>query len=579
MTSVVIPNSVTSIGREAFYGCSGLTSVTIPSSVTSIGSEAFYGCSGLTSVNVSWQIPIPDEYGNIFDSETYASATLDIPENTMLDYILSYWSMFENISIDGKATKLFTDNGFRYRLIDNDTHDAILINGDYGAMTEANIPERITDDSDPAHPVRYYIKGIGPKAFYGCQKLKTVTFSSRSLLSVIGIDAFYNCWYLISVNIPNTVTRIGEGAFEACATLETVIIPNSVTYIGDAAFSYCKSLKTVVIPNSVTVLGDVVFADCESLTSISIPNSVTSIGYGTFESTGLTSVTIPNSVTIIGGGAFGSCKGLTSLTIGNSVTSIGSTAFHYCSGLAKVIIPPSVETIGDYAFHRASNLDTIIMGHKVKTIGENAFNGTPAKDIYITAQTPPSAPGTTFSTYSGKLWLQDPGDKSVLDAYYDAFTCFDRFGSYPMVVATSVVGSAQHVTGAPGSTIQLTAKVMPENASLPYIFWRSTNPKVAIVDTNGLVTIVGGDEDESGSIIAETLYADGPIYEVAVNVDSAGIDEVISDSAVDGNNTIDYDAPYEVYSINGVYLGDSLDNLMCGFYIVRQGNVVKKITL
>ena len=52
LTSVIIPNSVTSIGNEAFSGCSGLTSVSIPNSVTSIGIYAFYGCSGLTSVTI-----------------------------------------------------------------------------------------------------------------------------------------------------------------------------------------------------------------------------------------------------------------------------------------------------------------------------------------------------------------------------------------------------------------------------------------------------------------------------------------------------------------------------------------------
>ena len=189
-------------------------------------------------------------------------------------------------------------------------------------------------------------------------------------VTTIGVEAFYNCSYLTSIEIPNSVTTIGERAFSYCTGLTSIEIPNSVTTIGVEAFRNCGSLtsivvaedntiydsredcnaiietatntlirgcKNTVIPNSVTTIGERAFDNCRYLTSIEIPNSVTTIGNRAFECcTSLTSITIPNSVTTIGGWAFFSCYGLTSVTIGNSVTTIGLDAFYRCTGLTSI---------------------------------------------------------------------------------------------------------------------------------------------------------------------------------------------------------------------------------------------------
>ena len=145
----------------------------------------------------------------------------------------------------------------------------------------------------------------------------------------IGGYAFYNCYGLTSVTIPNSMTSIGSSAFNGCSGLTSVTIPNSVTSIGSSAFMNCTNLTSVTIPNSVTSIGDCVFYYCSRLTSVTIPNSVTSIGdYAFYYCSRLTSVTIPNSVTSIGGYAFYECYGLTSVTIGSGVTSIGYYAFN-----------------------------------------------------------------------------------------------------------------------------------------------------------------------------------------------------------------------------------------------------------
>ena len=128
-----------------------------------------------------------------------------------------------------------------------------------------------------------------------------------------------------------TVTSIGKSAFYGCYRLTAIEIPNSVTSIGSSAFSGCSGLTAVEIPNSVTSIGSSAFSECSGLTAVEIPSSVTSIGYSAFEDCyRLTAIEIPNSVTSIGSSAFEDCYRLTAIEIPNSVTSIGSYAFSYC---------------------------------------------------------------------------------------------------------------------------------------------------------------------------------------------------------------------------------------------------------
>ena len=240
-------------------------------------------------------------------------------------------------------------NGIYYNLISKG-NIAEVTNGDNKYEGDIKIPSSIN-----VNEVEYTVKSIG----YG---------------------SFNSCYELISVTIPNSVTRIGDYAFSDCSDLSSVIIPNSVTSIGSDAFFDCSALASIIIPNSVTNIGNSTFYGCSSLTSITIPNSVKSIEDCVFQNcSSLISVIIPNSVTSIGSGAFFDCSALASIIIPNSVTIIRNYAFYGCSNLTSIIIPNSVTEINSKAFANCSNLENIYCyAENLFYIGDDIF-----KDSYI----------------------------------------------------------------------------------------------------------------------------------------------------------------------------------------------------
>ncbi|MGN0233304.1 MAG: leucine-rich repeat domain-containing protein [Bacteroidaceae bacterium] len=372
-----VPNGVTSIGDNAFKGCTGLSSITIPNSVTSIGHHAFESCTGLSSIT------IPNGVTSIGNHAFY------------------YCTGLSSITIPNSVTSIGYE-AFR---------------GCTG-LSSITIPNGMTS--------------IGDHAFYECTGLSSVIILNG--VTSIGESAFFNCAGLSSITIPNSVTSIGNQAFYHCTGLSSITIPNSVTSIGNQAFYGCTGLSSIFIPNSVTSIGDLAFCGCVGLSSITIPNSVISIGNEVFcgcyvmrdnlncsqelsgltivdeekdgllikdsivvrsrpwvESSnvpsyvigigdnafsfcaGLSSITIPNSVTSIGNSAFFGCTGLSSITISNGVTSIGNMAFAYCTGLSSITIPNSVTSIGHHAFSECTSLSSITIPNSVTSIGDGAF--------------------------------------------------------------------------------------------------------------------------------------------------------------------------------------------------------------
>ena len=238
-----------------------------------------------------------------------------------------------SVGINAFAAYDFKVDGIYYN-ITSSTEVAVTSNGNVGIFSPYSgnvvIPEQVTHNGNT-----YSVTSIGERAFYLCYSLTSVTIPDS--VTSIGDSAFCGCDALTSVTIGESVTSIGDSAFCGCDALTSVTIPDSVTSIGDSAFHDCTGLTSVTIGERVTSIGDDAFAYCRSLTSVMIPDSVTSIGdhafYGCSE---LISVTIGERVTSIGDGAFAYCRSLTSVTIGERVTSIGDDAFGSCRAMTRL---------------------------------------------------------------------------------------------------------------------------------------------------------------------------------------------------------------------------------------------------
>ena len=311
LTSVTIPDSVTSIGNYAFAGCTELTSVTIGDSVTSIGDYAFAGCTELTSVTIGDSVMSID--GSAFKGCS-SLTSITIPGSVM--------------NIGGSAFKGCSS------LTSITIPDSVIYIGNLAFSDTAYYNNSSNWENDVLYIGNHLIKA--KESLSGDYVIKVGT-------KCIADDAFSCCESITSVTIPDSVTTIDDFSFYFCTSLSSVTIGSGVTSIGWSAFGGCYSLTSVTIPANVKTIDYHAFEYCTSLTSITILGSVTSIGRGVFTNcSSLTSITIPDTVTNIGDDAFRGCLSLTSITIPDSVTNIGWSAFENCDSLKYVFYTGSL---------------------------------------------------------------------------------------------------------------------------------------------------------------------------------------------------------------------------------------------
>ena len=400
--------SVTRIGNSAFKG-NRIINVTIPNSVNSIGIEAFSTCSSLTSVAFANGSRLETiNYRAFWSCENLTSITIPVSVTTIGDSAFRSCTSLSNITIPTGVTVIGKESFFMCTNL-----------------------SRITISTG--------VRSIEERAFYLCRSLISIAIPVG--VRSIGKEAFAYCSSLSSITIPASVSAIGDNAFYSCARLTIITVDtNNFSYSSQSGILY-NSLRTelivaasagisgsVTIPSSVTSIGNGAFMYCTEVTSITIPAGVTSIGLGAFNSctslAGITvaannpnyssqngilynkaktvlikapaglsgSITIPIGVTEIGEWAFSYCESIRNITIPAGVTSIGEYAFQNCTNLTIITIPVSVTSIGSSAFSNCYNITSITIPAGVTSIGFGAFHSwTAAQTINIQGKTNQSA--------------------------------------------------------------------------------------------------------------------------------------------------------------------------------------------
>ena len=435
-TTITIPDTVTEIGDSAFAN-TNLNSITIPDSVTQIGKYAFGG-SKLESIR------IPDTVTDIGDNAFNGCTELkDVTLPNIRKNIVA--GMFEGCT----------------------------------SLEKIVLPETVT--------------AIRADAFKDCTSLKDITWSKAP--EIIESCAFQNCSALTEVTIPDSVKSIGFGAFSDCSALSTVMIPGTVKTIGSEAFRNCDALTTVTIPDSVTSYGSQMFYDCDALTTVKLGSGMKTIPESMFEHCdALESLSIPRCVTSVGNNAFKDCTKFTSVTIPRSVTSISASAFSY----------PKILTIygvaGTYAETFAKENSIQFVDQQVKATAASLDQTELTINKGATAQlnlsvTPENFTDTVTwkSTDEKVATISDSGEVKAVGAGTATIKVVvgDISATCQVTVLQPVTGirlNKSSLTMDALDTFQMTASVYPDSANDKRITWSSSDPAIASVDENGLVT-------------------------------------------------------------------------------------------
>ena len=389
LTSLTLPDGIVFIDSRAFCGCSGLTSLNLPAGITSIGDDTFQGCSGLTSLTLPAGITRIGSYA-FLNCSGLTSLTLPASITSIGSWAFQGCSGLTSIYVcaekvpeigstvfeifDAKKRTLYVPMGTRddYRLSDFRYYFENIVE------FEATEIDKITINLEKAGTLPDRIASSNK---YKITNLKIIGEINGTDLRMIREMAKGN-----SIDGKLCVLDLSEAKIVEGGDwyYHENYIDNYYTHndeIGGYAFHGCSGLRSLNLPAGITWIGSHAFEFCSGLTSLNLPDGITEISDRTFNGcSGLTSLNLPDGITKIGDAAFEGCERLTSLNLPAGITSIGYRTFYDCSGLTSLNLPAGITVIDDNAFYGCSGLTSIyVYAEKVPKIGSYVFAGVDAK--------------------------------------------------------------------------------------------------------------------------------------------------------------------------------------------------------
>ena len=370
LTTVSIPDSVTSIGSYSFANCTALGEITIPDSVTSIASYAFSGCSRLSSVRWSENL---QSIGSGSFSNCTALETLSFP----------------------KSVKTIDSGAFK------------------GCSSVSSL-------SFSDNPKGGFLTDIEYSAFENCTALENISFSQN--INSLGSSAFSGCSSLEKVILSDSITTIDSYAFSGCSALESIKLPSKLKTLG-YDFISGTLVTTLTIPAGLTKCDSSTYYygplnGAENLTELILADGMEKIPaylawFSASETTHLTSVSIPDSVTSIGSCSFANCTALGEITIPDSVTSIANNAF---SGWKNLVIKSTAGSAA-HAYAKTNNIPFQEVIQEGKRIIAGRLDAVNAEDGTINIEGRDYPVSGNFSLTSAMSILQNSSDKIVVFNY------------------------------------------------------------------------------------------------------------------------------------------------------------------
>ena len=404
-----IPENIKSIEAFAFCGCNAICEVILPESLHSIGSYAFSRCVNLSAVQISAPVTIEDETF----SECYNLSSVSLPDslveigrhafkgckrlkriNIPSSVTKIHKTAFEGCDMLGKSYTLaksaYVESGIAYRVIDGEAVVVCARDGrdSISAYTDSTL---IIPSSVVLNGKEYKVKSIEKEAYAKCSWIKHIIICE-------GVEEIHNA------------------AFEACANLVDVVIPSSIKTLGNYVFSFCLNLSSIRVDKNNSYYDS--RGNCNAIIRKSdnpliygckdtkIPSSVKRINEFAFHGSLITSVEIPEGLKVIGEYAFCECPFLKQVRVSSTVETIEVSAFYYCDNISSIIvdernrtfdsrnncnaiidkdaerlilgcsssiIPAGVSEIGEYAFAGSANLQSIDIPEGITTIYDCAF--------------------------------------------------------------------------------------------------------------------------------------------------------------------------------------------------------------
>ena len=367
----------TQVNADAFAHYKYIREIKLPDTVETIGDNAFLGCTALETVNLSRRLASVGSYA-FKDCSSLQSAMVPATVLSFGEGVFEGCVSLQSASLPSKLTTLPKNTFFGCR-----------------SLESIEIPQGVTVIED--------------SAFQGCEKLKKITLPSG--LTELKAYAFSGCSSLGQIVLPAGVTTLMEGVFADCTSLSSALLPITVKTVGREAFRGCASLRSVTLPDGVERIDNYAFRGT-GLTEISLSNNLKYVGVGVFENcNSMQSLTVPfiggnantpntldylfatypsssnryvpsslRTVTVLGGSslasrAFYNCKNLTAITLPSGLNAIGEGMLYGCSSLQTLTIPQGVESIASNSFFGCRLLKEIALPDGLKTIGEQAFQG------------------------------------------------------------------------------------------------------------------------------------------------------------------------------------------------------------